>query len=122
MTRRTWVGLAPTALGLVVVLAYLNFATNALSLPERLTLIFYSLGLFLVSVAMMRASRFAMVLGIYGAVVSAGLLVLNMATFPIPPAEADLVDLGPLTGLWWLVLILGGITGRRLWRVREGTV
>jgi hypothetical protein len=45
-----------------------------------------------------------------------------MATFPIQPAEAGLVDLGPLTGLWWLVLILGGITGRRLWRVREGTV
>jgi hypothetical protein len=43
MTRRTRVGLAPTALGLVVVLAYLNFATNALSLPERLTVIFYSL-------------------------------------------------------------------------------
>ena len=38
MTRRTWIGLASTALGLVVVLAYLNFATNVVSLPERLAL------------------------------------------------------------------------------------
>ena len=38
MTRRTWIGLASTALGPVVVLAYLNFATNVVSLPKRLEL------------------------------------------------------------------------------------
>ncbi len=214
MTRRTWIGLASTALGLastalvlVVVLAYLNIATNVVSLPERLALmlafaigpvaivgvleicrelapgspgpmlrvgtvflviafallnlmlvvqqsifipyletmrgttdealkdsmrlvfqgvnqvqlgidvsfdIFYSLGLVLVSLVLIRTTRFGMVLGIYGAVVATGLLILNMATFPTPPAEAGLFDLGPYTGLWWLVLILGGrITGRR---------
>ena len=194
MTRGTWIGLASTGLGLVVVLAYLNFATNVLSLPDRLTLvleiyrhlvatspgsglrvgtvfliiafallnlmlvvqqsifipyleamngtedevlresmrlvfrgvnhvqlgidvsfdIFYCLGLILVSLVLVRTTRFGRILGVCGAVAATGLLVLNMATFPVPPAEAGLLDLGPLTGLWWLAIILGGVTGRKM--------
>ena len=31
-------------------------------------------------------------------------LIFNIATFPIPPDAAGLVDLGPLVGLWYLVV------------------
>jgi hypothetical protein len=41
-----------------------------------------------------------------GAGVAAGLvlLVLNIATFPTPPAEAGLFDVGPFVGLWYVFL------------------
>ena len=32
------------------------------------------------------------------------LLALNIATFPVPPAEAGLFDAGPFVGLWYVVL------------------
>jgi len=215
MSRRSWLGAASAAPGLIVVLAYLNFATNVVSLPDRLTLIlafaigpvaifgvleiyrelaatplatqvrlgtvfliiafallnlmlvvqqsifipyqeamaattddavresmrhvfrgvnqvqlgidvsfdiFYSLGLILVSIALTRTTRFGKFLGIFGVLTAGALLILNMATFPMPPSEAGLVDLGPLTGVWWLVLILGGITGRRRPAIAGNTV
>ena len=76
--------------------------------------IVYSLGLILLSAAFLRHSRFGVVLGIYGIVTGGLLLAFNMATFPVPPAEAGLIDFGPFTGLFWLVLIIGGfISGRR---------
>jgi len=35
---------------------------------------------------------------------------LNLATFPTPPAEAHLVDLGPAVGLWYLAVSI------QMWR------
>jgi hypothetical protein len=29
-----------------------------------------------------------------------------MWTFPYPPAESGLFDLGPLTGVWWVLVII----------------
>jgi hypothetical protein len=75
--------------------------------------IFYCLGVILLGAAMCRYSKLGMVLGVSGMVVAAGLLILNMSSFPVPPAEAGLVDLGPVTGVWWLAVITAGLIERR---------
>jgi hypothetical protein len=38
------------------------------------------------------------------------LLGFNLATFPEPPGESNLVDLGPFVGLWYLAVTI------QLWR------
>jgi len=38
--------------------------------------------------------------------VGAALLVLNLQTFPTPPANAGLFDLGPVLGLWYLAVTI----------------
>ena len=43
-------------------------------------------------------------LGVPGLLIGSLLLIFNVATFPTPPANAGLVDLGPLLGLWYLVV------------------
>lgn len=51
-------------------------------------------------------SRFPRLLGWIGSALAAGLLALNMITFPDAPAEAGLFDLGPFLGLWALVIFI----------------
>ncbi len=53
---------------------------------------------------MLHQPRFGRVFGIVGLVAAAGLAVLNIATFPTPPANAGLVDLGPLVALWYVAV------------------
>jgi hypothetical protein len=43
-------------------------------------------------------------LAIPGLLIGGLLLIFNIATFPNPPANAGLVDFGPLVGLWYLVV------------------
>lgn len=43
-------------------------------------------------------------LAVPGLLIGGLLLIFNVATFPYPPANAGLVDLGPLLGLWYLVV------------------
>ena len=43
-------------------------------------------------------------LAVPGLLIGGLLLILNIATFPMPPANAGLVDVGPLIGLWYLVV------------------
>jgi hypothetical protein len=43
-------------------------------------------------------------LAVPGLVIGSLLLIFNIATFPIPPESAGLVDVGPLVGLWYLVV------------------
>ena len=60
-------------------------------------------------------------LGVPGVLIGALLLIFNIATFPIPPDTAGLVDLGPVVGLWYLTVFvrLGAssvLRGRRQWK------
>jgi hypothetical protein len=68
--------------------------------------VFYCLGVIALSAVMYREPSFGRLLGGFGVVSATGLLVLNLATFPHAPANSGLVDLGPLTGLWWLLVII----------------
>lgn len=54
--------------------------------------------------AMLSDRRFGRVLGGVGIGLAVALLALNLWTFPVPPAEAGLFDLGPLCGMWYLVV------------------
>lgn len=54
--------------------------------------------------------RFGRPYAVSGLVLGVLVLVLNLATFPIPPAEAELVDVGPAVGLWYLAVTI------RAWR------
>ena len=68
--------------------------------------IFISLGTLLFAVSMLRDARFGWVLGIAGILIAVALLILNLWTFPTPPAAKNLVDLGPLVGVWYLVVTI----------------
>ncbi|WP_422857797.1 hypothetical protein ACOKFD_09960 [Flagellimonas sp. S174] len=68
--------------------------------------IFITISWFLFGVNIMKSPSFNKILGGVGSLLSAGLLVLNMTTFPKPPAESGWFDLGPFLGIWALVFYI----------------
>ncbi len=66
--------------------------------------LFISLATILFGVALLRVNNLARVLGLFGILAGAALLVLNLYTFPVPPREAGLFDIGPAVGLWFLLV------------------
>ena len=68
--------------------------------------IFYSIGVVFISSALVRGSGLERLIGIYGLVVGAGLLALNIWYFPKPPAEMGSIDLGPASIAWWIALFV----------------
>jgi hypothetical protein len=64
--------------------------------------VFIGIGTLLFAVSVLGHPRLGRLFGGTGIVIAIGLLILNFATFPTPPAEAGSVDLGPLVGLWYL--------------------
>ncbi len=68
--------------------------------------IFIAIGTILFGVAMMKHPRFGKIFGLLGFLVGHLLLVFNLATFPAPPGDAGLIDLGPAAGLWYLAAAL----------------
>lgn len=99
--RSDLAGVDPTTLGDVYALA------------ERVHLgldvawdVYFAVGMALFGVAAYSHPRIGRVIGVTGVAVAGALLVLNIATFPIPPASAGSVDLGPFAGLWYLVVTI----------------
>jgi hypothetical protein len=66
--------------------------------------LYVAAGTFLFALAMRRAPGFGPLFAWSGMAVAAGLLVLNVATFPVPPGDAGLVDLGPAVALWYVAV------------------
>jgi len=71
---------------------------------------FVGFGTICFSIAMLRHPRFGRIFSIFGILIGGGLLVLHLYTFPTPPQNAGLVDLGPALGLWYLVVTV------QMWR------
>ena len=69
--------------------------------------VFYCLLIVLYSYEMFRNKNYGKPIGVFGVLVGLGLLGFNIWTFPYPPAEAGLIDLGPVTAIWWIWAIIG---------------
>lgn len=65
--------------------------------------IFISIAWILFGLNIARSPSFSGILGYLGSLIALGLLVFNLYTFPFPPADSGLLDLGPFLGLWALV-------------------
>jgi hypothetical protein len=48
--------------------------------------------------------RFGRPLAVSGCVIAVALAIANLAVFPEPPGQAGSIDLGPLIGLWYLIV------------------
>lgn len=68
--------------------------------------VFLSLSTFLIALNMWNHPRFGRAFAITGGSLAVLLLILNLGTFPEPPGEAGLFDVGPLVGLWYLVVAI----------------
>jgi hypothetical protein len=66
--------------------------------------VFLGLGTALLAANMWRHPRFGRPFAVSGCVIALALVVANLVVFPEPPAEAGSIDLGPVIGLWYLVV------------------
>ncbi len=66
--------------------------------------VFGCISFLLFGMLMIRNRHFGPIFGLSGIIISGLLLIFNVATAPTPPGSAGLVDLGPLTGLWFLAV------------------
>jgi uncharacterized membrane protein len=82
--------------------------------------IYISIGTILFGVTMMKHPRFGKIFGLLGFLIGHFLLVFNIATFPTPPGDAGLIDLGPLLGLWYLAATVQIIRSLK-WFDRQST-
>ncbi len=64
--------------------------------------VFISVGTLLFAVNMLKHERFDKIFGWIGVIFAGLLLGFNLYSFPIPPANANLIDFGPFVGLWYL--------------------
>jgi hypothetical protein len=71
---------------------------------------YIGLGTICFAFAMLRHPRFGRVFAFAGMAIAAGLFGLHLYTFPTPPQNAGFVDLGPVLGLWYLVVTI------QMWR------
>ncbi|MEX2653191.1 MAG: hypothetical protein WD473_12220 [Acidimicrobiia bacterium] len=68
--------------------------------------LFLGLGTVLLAWNMWHHPRFGRLFALSGAAIAIALLVANLGVFPEPPADAGSIDLGPLVGLWYLIITI----------------
>ena len=68
--------------------------------------VYISVATILFAINMYRHPRFGRVIAAFGVGIGGLLLCFNFFTFPVPPAEAGSIDLGPLVGMWYFVVTI----------------
>jgi len=63
--------------------------------------VYVFLGTFLFAISMFRNPKFGKIFSAVGIVISLLLIIFNGVSFPTPPADSGLIDLGPLVGIWY---------------------
>jgi hypothetical protein len=66
--------------------------------------LFLCLGTVLLAANMWNHPRFGRFYAVSGCVIAVALVVANLTVFPEPPGDAGSIDLGPVIGLWYLVV------------------
>lgn len=81
--------------------------------------VFIGLGTLLFGWAMLKDRRYGRIVGSLGLLVG-GVVILgfNIVSFPTPPRDAGLIDPGPVSGLWYLLVV--GMTLRFVLREQAG--
>ena len=72
--------------------------------------IYITVATILLGIAMLSHPRFGKIWGGITMLLGAATLVLNLLTFPVPPANAGSYDLGPIVGLWYFVIMIRVLT------------
>lgn len=75
--------------------------------------IYLSAATVLLGVGMWSHPRFGKIWSVLTVAAGIALFVLNMLTFPTPPAAAGSIDLGPVTGMLYLVIMIRVLTSLR---------
>ena len=68
--------------------------------------IYLCLAALLIAWNMRRHPQFGSLFSVSGVLIAVALFAINIAYFPNPPANARSIDLGPLIGLWFLVVTI----------------
>jgi len=63
--------------------------------------VYIFLGTFLFAISMFRNPKFGKIFSAIGIVISLLLIIFNAISFPAPPGDSGLIDLGPFVGLWY---------------------
>ena len=85
--------------------------------------VFISLGTVFIGIAVLKQRQILGWLGLPGIIVGLGGLAVNIATFPIPPADQGLFDPGPYFGIYFgLLLIAMLVAVIRQWNAENSGV
>jgi hypothetical protein len=68
--------------------------------------IYIGLGTLLFALTIIKHPRFGWLYSIPGFILGFLVIILNLIPFPIPPAAAGLIDIGPFVGIWYFVLTI----------------
>lgn len=68
--------------------------------------IFICSSMVLLGIAMWKNPLIGKVIGTAGVIIGLSGLILNVYSFPTPPGQAGLIDIGPLAGLWFLAVTI----------------
>ena len=66
--------------------------------------VYFAMGLALFAISAFCHPRFGRALGASGLALALALVVVNLATFPDPPAASGWLDVGPFAAIWYLVV------------------